>query len=34
MSPALVAQCWNAFQKKLEGLMTWSIDWDGSLQGR
>jgi hypothetical protein len=30
MSPTLVAQCWNAFQNNLKGLMTWSINWDGS----
>jgi chitinase len=30
MTPALVAQCWNAFSNGLKGLMTWSINWDGS----
>jgi len=30
MSPALVAQCWNAFGSSLKGLMTWSVNWDGS----
>jgi chitinase len=30
LSPALVAQAWNAFQGGLKGLMTWSINWDGS----
>jgi chitinase len=30
MTPALVAQCWNAFANGLKGLMTWSINWDGS----
>jgi len=30
MSPSLVAQCWNAIGGGLKGLMTWSINWDGS----
>ena len=30
MTPALVSQCWNAFGTSLKGLMTWSINWDGS----
>ncbi len=30
MSPALVAQAWNAERNALKGLMTWSINWDGS----
>ena len=30
MSPTLVAQCWNAYGNGLKGLMTWSINWDGS----
>ena len=30
MAPSLVAQCWNAFSGNLKGLMTWSINWDGS----
>ncbi|WP_069162690.1 chitinase [Nocardia altamirensis] len=30
MAPALVAESWNAFGGALKGLMTWSINWDGS----
>jgi chitinase len=30
MSPSLVAQAWNAYGGGLKGLMTWSINWDGS----
>ncbi|TMR10748.1 chitinase, partial [Nonomuraea zeae] len=30
MSPALVAQSWNSFSGGLKGLMTWSVNWDGS----
>jgi chitinase len=30
LSPALVSQSWNAFGGALKGLMTWSINWDGS----
>jgi chitinase len=30
MSPSLVAQCWNNFGGGLKGLMTWSVNWDGS----
>lgn len=30
MSPSLVAQCWNNYGGALKGLMTWSINWDGS----
>ncbi|GAB2936691.1 hypothetical protein GCM10027280_26020 [Micromonospora polyrhachis] len=30
MSPALVAQAWNTYQGGLKGLMTWSLNWDGS----
>jgi chitinase len=30
MSPSLVSQCWNSFSGNLKGLMTWSINWDGS----
>ncbi|GAA3546492.1 hypothetical protein GCM10022419_028310 [Nonomuraea rosea] len=30
MPPALVAQSWNSFSGGLKGLMTWSINWDGS----
>ena len=29
MSP-LVGQAWNGFGGQLKGLMTWSINWDGS----
>ncbi|WP_449341699.1 carbohydrate binding domain-containing protein [Streptacidiphilus cavernicola] len=31
MAPSLVGQSWNAFSGSLKGLMTWSINWDGSL---
>jgi chitinase len=30
MSTGLVAQSWNTFQNGLKGLMTWSVNWDGS----
>ncbi|ALG14685.1 chitinase [Kibdelosporangium phytohabitans] len=30
MSTSLVAQAWNAYGGALKGLMTWSINWDGS----
>ncbi|MFG1808386.1 carbohydrate binding domain-containing protein [Streptomyces sp. NPDC049040] len=30
MTPALVGQSWNAFGGALKGLMTWSVNWDGS----
>lgn len=30
MSPSLVAQAWNTYNGALKGLMTWSINWDGS----
>ncbi len=30
LSPTLVTQCWNAIGGNLKGLMTWSINWDGS----
>ncbi|WP_131738869.1 carbohydrate-binding protein [Actinomadura roseirufa] len=30
MSPGLVSQAWNNFNGNLKGLMTWSINWDGS----
>jgi chitinase len=30
MSPSLVAQAWNTYQNGLKGLMTWSLNWDGS----
>src|SRR5258706_228702 len=30
MSPSLVGQAYNTFNGSLKGLMTWSINWDGS----
>lgn len=30
MAPALVAQAWNRYGGALKGLMTWSVNWDGS----
>ncbi|MFE4972913.1 carbohydrate binding domain-containing protein [Kitasatospora sp. NPDC056651] len=30
MDPGLVSQSWSAFSGSLKGLMTWSINWDGS----
>ncbi|MFB6673168.1 chitinase [Streptomyces sp. NPDC056390] len=30
MSPSLVSQAWNTYGDGLKGLMTWSINWDGS----
>jgi chitinase len=30
MSPSLVSQAWNSHSGQLKGLMTWSINWDGS----
>lgn len=30
MSTSLVAQAWNHYNNGLKGLMTWSINWDGS----
>lgn len=30
MDPGLVGQSWNAFSGALKGLMTWSVNWDGS----
>ncbi|MFE2474934.1 glycosyl hydrolase family 18 protein [Streptomyces sp. NPDC059389] len=30
MAPSLVGQSWNAYGGSLKGLMTWSINWDGS----
>ncbi|MEU9509128.1 glycosyl hydrolase family 18 protein [Micromonospora sp. NPDC048170] len=30
MAPATVAQAWNTYQGGLKGLMTWSLNWDGS----
>jgi chitinase len=31
MSTSLVSQAWNSESGQLKGLMTWSINWDGSL---
>ncbi|MFJ9795489.1 chitinase [Streptomyces sp. NPDC101145] len=30
MQPAAVSQAWNAYGGRLKGLMTWSVNWDGS----
>ncbi|MFB4300253.1 chitinase [Actinomadura sp. NTSP31] len=30
MAPSLVGQAWNHFNGALKGLMTWSVNWDGS----
>ncbi|WEV29239.1 chitinase [Streptomyces sp. 71268] len=30
MSPSLVSQAWGKYSGGLKGLMTWSINWDGS----
>lgn len=30
MSPSLVGQAWNRYNGALKGLMTWSLNWDGS----
>jgi chitinase len=30
MSPSLVSQAYRSFDTSLKGLMTWSINWDGS----
>ncbi|MFV2113818.1 carbohydrate-binding protein [Micromonospora sp. LOL_025] len=30
MAPATVAQAWNTYRGGLKGLMTWSLNWDGS----
>ncbi|EFE64952.1 endochitinase [Streptomyces viridosporus ATCC 14672] len=30
MAPSQVAQAWNHYGTSLKGLMTWSINWDGS----
>ncbi|ANB06305.1 hypothetical protein SAM40697_2345 [Streptomyces ambofaciens] len=30
---ALVAQAWNHYGGALKGLMTWSLNWDGSRNG-
>ncbi|MQY06318.1 glycosyl hydrolase family 18 protein [Actinomadura macrotermitis] len=30
MAPSLVAQAWNTYNGGLKGLMTWSLNWDGS----
>jgi chitinase len=31
LSTGLVAQAWNNYHNGLKGLMTWSVNWDGSL---
>jgi chitinase len=31
LSPGLVGQAWSNYHNGLKGLMTWSINWDGSL---
>ncbi|HEY4457755.1 MAG TPA: chitinase [Pseudonocardiaceae bacterium] len=31
MSTGLVSQAWNNYHNGLKGLMTWSVNWDGSL---
>lgn len=30
MAPSQVSQAWNTFNGSLKGLMTWSLNWDGS----
>jgi chitinase len=30
MSTSLVSQAWNTYSNGLKGLMTWSLNWDGS----
>jgi chitinase len=30
MTPSLVSQSWNSVNGSIKGLMTWSINWDGS----
>ncbi|MGK5740439.1 glycosyl hydrolase family 18 protein [Micromonospora sp. URMC 103] len=30
LTPASVAQAWNTYHGGLKGLMTWSLNWDGS----
>ncbi|WTI83170.1 glycosyl hydrolase family 18 protein [Streptomyces sp. NBC_00726] len=30
MAPGQVGQAWNTFNGSLKGLMTWSLNWDGS----
>ncbi len=30
MSPSLVSQAWKHYNGSLKGLMTWSLNWDGS----
>ncbi|HET9138490.1 MAG TPA: chitinase [Actinophytocola sp.] len=30
LSPSLVGQAWRSFGTSLKGLMTWSVNWDGS----
>ncbi|WP_194891877.1 carbohydrate binding domain-containing protein [Catenulispora pinisilvae] len=31
MTPSLVSQAWSSVGGQVKGLMTWSINWDGSL---
>ena len=31
MTPSLVSQSWSSVSGQVKGLMTWSINWDGSL---
>jgi chitinase len=30
LAPTSVGQAWNTYRGGLKGLMTWSINWDGS----
>ncbi|CAM5443914.1 chitinase [Streptomyces spiroverticillatus] len=30
MNPSLVSQAWRTYNNQLKGLMTWSLNWDGS----
>ena len=30
MAPSLVSQAYGSYNGALKGLMTWSINWDGS----
>ena len=31
MTPSLVSQAWSSVSGQVKGLMTWSVNWDGSL---
>lgn len=31
MTPSLVSQAWSSVSGQIKGLMTWSVNWDGSL---